>query len=169
MTLALFVAAGWLLQSVSWLASLARYRSQAAVRGEWMRELTLRAMMVVLAVWSLMEPPFAWFSAAPPAAAQFLALCVFAMGQTMAVVGRHTLASGWSIGIQARSARRVTGIYRYVSHPIYTGITLALLGQTVLLRNLPSFLLLAGAVAVTPVKAALESRAWRRVERHHHG
>lgn len=166
MWLIVLIAGGWLAQIAAWLVAIARLRSQAAAQHEWLRELALRLVMIALIAWAVLAARDSALAARLSPALRAGAVFSFVAGHTIAIAGRVQLGGRWSIGVHARGTRVAAGIYRYLPHPIYSGVTLALVAQCVLLQNLPSLLLLAGALVITPVKARLESRALRALERH---
>jgi protein-S-isoprenylcysteine O-methyltransferase Ste14 len=55
-----------------------------------------------------------------------------------------------------RAELRTGGLYRYVRHPVYTGVLSAALARTVLLRNRWAVPVTAGLVALLTVKARFE-------------
>jgi protein-S-isoprenylcysteine O-methyltransferase Ste14 len=55
-----------------------------------------------------------------------------------------------------RAELRTGGLYRYVRHPIYTGVLTAAIGRTVLLRNRWAVPVSAGLVTLLAVKARFE-------------
>ena len=64
-----------------------------------------------------------------------LGLLLIVAGVLFACWARHILGSNWSSEVQLKQDHELIerGPYRYVRHPIYTGILLALLGTVVLL------------------------------------
>jgi protein-S-isoprenylcysteine O-methyltransferase Ste14 len=59
-------------------------------------------------------------------------------GLMIAIIARRTLAKNWSVAVALKQDHELitTGLYRYVRHPIYTGMLLMLLGTTVSLSIL---------------------------------
>ena len=152
----LALAAGWMLQALSWGYALAHVRRAAAGAGEWGREGVIRLGMLLLvgaALWS----PAGRIAALTPGLT-LACLGVFWVGQITAVAARAQLGVAWGVGVLPRSARPVrTGIYATIPHPIYTGTLLALAAQLVLLQNLPASALLASGVIVVFFKIRAES------------
>jgi protein-S-isoprenylcysteine O-methyltransferase Ste14 len=157
------VAAGWLLHAAHWSLALRQAGRAAAGSGEWRRELAIRAGMLLLLVAAVAAPPAVRIATGPVAQAALLA--VFFGGHVLAMGGRAALAEAWSIGTRPRAGARPRrhGLYRAVRHPIYAGVTVAAAAQLLLLQNVPSLLLLAGALTVCAVKVRAEER-WLRPE-----
>jgi len=88
--------------------------------------------------------------------------CAYALGLTVAVLGRIQLGGNWSdieVGRVAEGHEVVsTGVYRYLRHPIYVGDLLLLIGLELALN---SWLVLAAVALVPPVlwRAVKEERA----------
>jgi protein-S-isoprenylcysteine O-methyltransferase Ste14 len=83
----------------------------------------------------------------------------------LAIYGRLQLGGSWGIGTGYRPSRNHVvrrGIYGRVRHPIYLGTGLAIAAQALLLQNLPSLILLAGAAIINPWKMLREDRWIRR-------
>jgi len=158
------LVAGWVAHALSWSRAASRVGRRAARPAEWPREVVLRGLIGMLLVAAFVAPPG---SSAPdhPFASAFLLL--FVAGHFLAVWARRELGDAWGIGTTPRSSDTAirSGPYRRVSHPIYLGTFVALASQFVLLRNLPSALLLVGAALVIPVKIRAENRIIGRLHR----
>jgi protein-S-isoprenylcysteine O-methyltransferase Ste14 len=154
------LAAGWLAQAAAWLVALRSAGRRAAARREWPREVLIRAGMLALVVWALAAPRHPL----PAVALAALALLVFAAAHAEAIVARRQLGEGWGIGVDPRPGTEPVrrGLYSFLAHPIYYGMSFAALAQYILLRNLPSLLLLGGTAAVAGVKGWQEGRRLRR-------
>lgn len=94
-----------------------------------------------------------------------LGVILTALGLGIAVAARITLAGNWSAQVEIKEDHVLirSGPYRYVRHPIYAGILLALLGSAVVLDRcsaLLGFVLIAAALLL---KARHEERRLRQV------
>ena len=76
-------------------------------------------------------PYEAFFQAHPPL--ELVGALCAVLGVAFAVWARVYLASNWGMPMTLRENPKLvtTGPYRYVRHPIYTGVILALFGSTV--------------------------------------
>jgi protein-S-isoprenylcysteine O-methyltransferase Ste14 len=77
----------------------------------------------------------------PYAHNSFLQLCGVALvvvGLVIAIVARRTLADNWSSNIELKKNHELitTGIYKYVRHPIYTGMTFMGIGSALGLQSI---------------------------------
>lgn len=158
MSVRAFVALGWSLQAVTWVLALARTGRSAARRNEWPVEILLRAGVVALVLGSLASPGGSVLSMNTLATLAAVALVLG--GHGLAILGRLQLGPAWGIGVVPRHGVAVVrrGVYRLVRHPIYWGTGLAILGQALVLQNVPALLLLAGAAFVNPWKIVVENR-----------
>ena len=162
-TIRLLLAAGWLAHAIAWLVAIIQVRGEAAAAHEWSRELALRALMAALLVWSLIAPSGTWL--AVPTTLVVVLLLLFLAAQAAAIVARVQLGRRWGIGIEPRACESGpvrTGLYRWLSHPIYLCCAVALSFQTVLLSNPPSLVLLLGTCIVTVVKSRREAALLQR-------
>ena len=158
-SLELLIVVGWAAQALSWIWALVRSGRRAARPQEWTPELVLRAGVVALVVWSVFGPHGARVPLGDLGA--LLWGVAFLAGHTVAILGRVRLAGAWGIGTRPRPDLDVpvrNGIYRLIAHPIYLGISVALIAQLALLQNLPALLLVVGAAVVNPWKIARERR-----------
>lgn len=75
-------------------------------------------------------------------AVPFAALVLTALGLAFACWARWHLGGNWSAGVTVKEGHTLirSGPYRWVRHPIYTGIDLALLGSALLLGSPRGFL-----------------------------
>ena len=162
-SLELLIVAGWAAQAINWMWALARSGRRAATPQEWTPELLLRAGVVALVVWAVTGPHGARVPLGDLGA--LLWGVAFLAGHAVAILGRLRLAGAWGIGTRPRAdldAPVRGGIYRRISHPIYLGISVALIAQLALLQNLPALLLVVAAAVVNPWKIARERRFLRQ-------
>jgi len=70
-----------------------------------------------------------------PAPFVFAGLMLYTAGLAMAIAGRAQLGNSWSDietpGQVAKASLICHGLYRYIRHPIYTGILLAMIGSAI--------------------------------------
>lgn len=158
------VATGWAAHLLHWSFALATARRAAAHRTEWRREVVVRLAMLI-GITAAVTAGTA-DRVALPAAVTVVAALLFLGGHAVAIAGRSTLGSAWSIGTRPRAGaeQRRTGLYAAVRHPIYTGVLIALVMQLAMLQNAASLALLLGAMIIVPAKIAAEER-W--LARHH--
>jgi len=101
--------------------------------------------------------PVAWLDARvlPRAAGWFwLGLCLVVLGIAVSVAARVWLGGNWSGTVTLKQDHELirTGPYRWVRHPIYTGLLLAVLGSAIALGEWR------GAVGLALIAAALLRR-----------
>jgi protein-S-isoprenylcysteine O-methyltransferase Ste14 len=80
-----------------------------------------------------------------------LGVLLTAIGLGIAIAARITLAGNWSAAVEVKEEHALirSGPYRYVRHPIYSGILLAVLGSAIALdrwRALLGFVLIFAAL-----------------------
>lgn len=160
----LLLGLGWLAQSLFWISSLVRAGRDAAEPGEYLREIVIRASMLVLIILALVMPRGRLFGYGHGPA--FAGIAVFLLGQVLAIWARLQLGDDWGVGVSPRAGgpspgkngRSKVGMYGVVRHPIYLGTILAVTAQSLLLQNAPSLVLFAGAVFVVLWKSHEEDR-----------
>jgi protein-S-isoprenylcysteine O-methyltransferase Ste14 len=71
----------------------------------------------------------------PGATGAVLGIVLTAMGLGTAIAARITLAGNWSAAVEIKEDHALirSGPYRYVRHPIYSGLLLAVLGSAIAL------------------------------------
>jgi protein-S-isoprenylcysteine O-methyltransferase Ste14 len=86
-------------------------------------------------------------------------------GVLFAIWARATLGRNWSASVEVKQEHELVerGPYRWVRHPIYTGLLLALLGSTLFLGEWRGFVGTAIIAASFWIKLRLEER-WMREE-----
>jgi protein-S-isoprenylcysteine O-methyltransferase Ste14 len=87
-----------------------------------------------------------------------------ALGLGIAIAARITLAANWSAAVEIKEGHALirTGLYRYVRHPIYSGILLALLGSAVALDRWRALLAFALIFASLLLKSRHEENRLRQ-------
>ena len=133
-------AAAWLLFLFYWLWSARRVKSSARGEPAWSRFfkywLPIIVNLALMFPTSLYEgtllgerfiPDVLWLAA--------LGLLLAVAGLLFACWARSILGSNWSAVVQVKQDHELIerGPYRYVRHPIYTGLLLALVGTALLL------------------------------------
>jgi len=94
-------------------------------------------------------------------ATELLGVVLCAAGMALAIWARHILGRNWSaIAVIKQDHELIErGPYRYVRHPIYTGLIMALMGTTVaLFPTLKAFLILLVWITGFCMKARSEER-----------
>jgi protein-S-isoprenylcysteine O-methyltransferase Ste14 len=127
------IAALWIVFYSYWLISATR--AKKAIRATpWWKGVGLRLLVVLAApaVTRLFHPHHILFRHPSGVAINFggLALCV--AGLALAVWARINLGRNWGTPMSLKAGHELvtTGPYRYIRHPIYTGILLALIGTS---------------------------------------
>jgi protein-S-isoprenylcysteine O-methyltransferase Ste14 len=91
---------------------------------------------------------------------EFIAMMLVVTGIAFAIWSRFVLGASWSATVRVHAGQRVvrTGPYAFVAHPIYTGISLALLGTALVAGTLGNALGFALVVVSFCLKARKEER-----------
>ena len=140
----LTICACWLIYIVYWIGS-ARRLKLVVKRQSWLSIIAHR-IPVMLGGFLLVAPrlsPLLRHNLTPHtdiAAAVGAVVCV--LGLAVAIWSRRTLAGNWSASVTFKQGHELvqTGPYRFVRHPIYTGILLMILGSASAVGQLQSWL-----------------------------
>jgi protein-S-isoprenylcysteine O-methyltransferase Ste14 len=150
------IAIGWAWVAfwIYWLASAAS--SKQSVGGGWRRQLTGLSVILAFAIAGALRP------GSPAVHSVFLAAtgtALFAGGIALAVWARLHLGRNWGMPATERVEPELvtSGPYRFVRHPIYTGLLTAILG-TALVDNLLGLVVVAVLVAYFYYSGTVEER-----------
>ena len=129
----LAICACWLIYIVYWVGS-ARGAKPVAERQSWLSFLVHRGPILLGGILLLYpKPPYPLRLALTPHTdlAEAIGAVVCVLGLAVAVWSRRTLAGNWSATVTFKQGHELvqTGPYRFVRHPIYTGILLMILGS----------------------------------------
>jgi protein-S-isoprenylcysteine O-methyltransferase Ste14 len=152
--LKLAISCAWLVFWIYWLVSAAS--SKESVGGGWRTRLTgVSAVGVFVIAGVLRDGSLAVHSLILGA----IGALVFACGITLAVWARLHLGRNWGMPMTQRAEPELvtSGPYRFVRHPIYTGLLTALLG-TALVNNLLGLIVVAVLVAYFYYCGTVEER-----------
>ena len=136
------ILACWLVFLVIWLAAAARTKSTAEP-ASWRDQLSYRLPFAVTMVLLLTSPgiPALAVQVVPSTpAAQLLAASFCVIGLVFAIWARAALGGNWSSAVTFKQSHELItgGPYRFVRHPIYTGVLLMLLGSALMQARLGS-------------------------------
>ena len=152
--LKLAVGYAWLVFWIYWLASASA--SKESVRSGWRTRLTgVSAVGVFLIAVVLRGGSLAVHSLT----LEVIGALLFACGIALAVWARLHLGRNWGMPMTQRAEPELvtSGPYRFVRHPIYTGLLTAMLG-TALVNNLLGLIVVAVLVAYFYYCAIVEER-----------
>jgi protein-S-isoprenylcysteine O-methyltransferase Ste14 len=163
-----FVVFCWLTFGVVWLvAALSTRRptvGQAHVSRWWLLPLVPVVVVTVLLLFVRRQHPDLLFApwSSSPAVGVVADVAVFA-GLVIALWARRTLGRLWSASPTIKEDHSVieTGPYRFVRHPIYTGVLLMIAGTVVLFDNPIAVVWLAFAFAGIWIKLRREEQLLR--------
>jgi protein-S-isoprenylcysteine O-methyltransferase Ste14 len=86
----------------------------------------------------------AFFSLFETAITQVIGIIFLVSGLVIAIIARKTLADNWSGNVELKKDHKLitTGVYKYVRHPIYTGVSFMVIGTFILYHSILSVLLI---------------------------
>ena len=140
----LAICACWLIYIVYWVVS-ARGLKPVVERQSWLSILAHR-IPIVLGVLLIVFPklPFPLHLALTPQTGLTAAIgaVVCALGLSVAIWARRTLADNWSGTVTFKQGHELVqaGPYRFVRHPIYTGILLMIMSSVITVGRLHCWL-----------------------------
>ncbi len=152
--LKLAIGCAWLVFWIYWLASAAS--SKESVKSGWRPRLTgVTAIGVFLIAGVLRSGSLAVHSVILEAIGAALFVC----GISLAVWARLHLGRNWGMPMTQRAEPELvtSGPYRFVRHPIYTGLLTAVLG-TALVNNLLGLIVVAVLLAYFYYSGTVEER-----------
>jgi protein-S-isoprenylcysteine O-methyltransferase Ste14 len=153
-TLKLAIGSAWIVFWIYWLASAST--SKESVSGGWRNRLTgVSAIGVFVIAGALHGGSLAVHSLILGAVGALL----FACGIALAVWARLNLGRNWGMPTSQRVDPELvtSGPYRFVRHPIYSGLLIAMLG-TALVNNLLGLIVVAALVAYFYYCGTVEER-----------
>jgi protein-S-isoprenylcysteine O-methyltransferase Ste14 len=156
---------GWL---VYWAiaargAKATQWREPAS--GQWLHNLLVLLGAVIMGVPRVTPAILGRHFLPPSLIGMWLGVAVTALGLCIAVAARIYLGDNWSARVEIKEDHALirTGPYRYVRHPIYSGILLALLGSAIALDRWRALLGFALMFAGLWLKARHEEERLRQV------
>lgn len=165
----LAIAGLWLAWIIYW--SVAAATVKATERRESPRSratyMTMLAAGVALMMWPRGENPLFWRFVPPTTAIQVLAVVIVVAGLLFSVWARLHLGRNWSGTVTLKRDHELirSGPYRFVRHPIYTGLSLAILGTVLSLGEWRGLIALVLIVASFVRKIAIEEDFLRGIFR----
>jgi protein-S-isoprenylcysteine O-methyltransferase Ste14 len=156
----------WIFFALFWLVSA--FGVKRAVRTEPMARRFLKHWLPIMVGIALLWPwyqgtPLAWRVYPASAWIAWLGMLLTAAGVLFACWARVVLGRNWSGVVQVKQDHELIerGPYRYVRHPIYTGLLLAFLGTALAIGEVRGFLAFAIVAVSFWFKLRLEER-WMR-------
>jgi protein-S-isoprenylcysteine O-methyltransferase Ste14 len=126
---------GWLMFLAYWWISAIGVKKSVR-RRSWRLQVCVRILLIVLVVVLFrLQSVRTLFQHRQPASfnsvAGIASLVLYIAGFALAIWARRRLGRNWGMPMSLRQGHELvtTGPYRYVRHPIYTGILLAMLGS----------------------------------------
>jgi len=152
--LSLIIIGCWIIFLVYWAINATKTKpSQEVKKGTWIYKSTILYSAIAIALASR------WFilfgcatklstcrydlsipSVSTPLSIEYLSVILMILGLTIAILARKKLADNWSSVVDYKTGHKliITGVYKYMRHPIYSGFFLMGLG-TVLFVNVSYF------------------------------
>jgi protein-S-isoprenylcysteine O-methyltransferase Ste14 len=157
--------APWIAIGLVWLVGAAL--SKRSVRRESLRDAISYRVPLVLGALAIMAPRptghVRWLQSvvvARGSASHVLGFALSVAGAALAIWARATLGRLWSGSVTLKEGHRLvqSGPYRLARHPIYTGMLLALAGDTLIAGTLGALAGLVLVIAGLVVKTSIEER-----------
>jgi protein-S-isoprenylcysteine O-methyltransferase Ste14 len=129
------IIACWLVFLGYWIVN-ARGGKPVAERTNWRSRIAYRFLLILGGVLLWFPKPISPLNMAlTPSTepAQALGVVICALGLVVAIWARRTLAGNWSSEVTFKQGHQLiqTGPYRFVRHPVYTGVLLICLGTAI--------------------------------------
>jgi protein-S-isoprenylcysteine O-methyltransferase Ste14 len=152
--LKLAIGCAWIVFWIYWLASAAA--SKESVRGGWRTRLTGVSVIGVFLISGVLR---GGHLAVHNVILATVGTVLFACGIALAVWARVHLGRNWGMPMTQRAEPELvtSGPYRFVRHPIYTGLLTAMLG-TALVDNLLGLIVVAVLLAYFYYSGTVEER-----------
>lgn len=153
---------------VVWMVWAFRTKETKEREGAWSR--LSYALPTIAAFWAMFTEriTLGWlrlavFPAAP--AIEILGIVLTAAGIGFAIWARASIGSNWSASVTVKVGHQLvrTGPYRRVRHPIYSGMTLAMLGTALERRELRGLLAVVLLYVGFKIKSRIEERTMSKV------
>jgi protein-S-isoprenylcysteine O-methyltransferase Ste14 len=151
----------WVLLMLVWVVLMLGMK-RAKKRERW-NERARYVILLLVSAWLLFGPrsPFEWlkYRVLPDEQGTWgIGLAVTAIGIGIAIWARLSLGANWSGTVTLKNHHELVrkGLYRWIRHPIYTGITLAMFGTAAIKGFLGGFIGAALALLAFYVKARKE-------------
>ena len=162
MTPGSIILACWIVVITYWLISALRVKATVERESRWsglVHRIPLGCSYFLLANWHL--PPPMNLSVTPHAGwARVTGAAVCGYGLFLTIWARRTLAGNWSGHVAFKQGHELirSGPYRFVRHPIYTGLLTMCLGTAIEVSQLRCWLALPFMAAAFWIKLKLEER-----------
>jgi protein-S-isoprenylcysteine O-methyltransferase Ste14 len=130
MVVDLVIFAGWIAFWVYWLVAAANVK---AGRTRWGRFAGIRVVSILIVLLLLRLRVLHGDKVTHNPLLQGIGLAVFVLGLALAVWARIHIGRNWGMPMSEKVDTQLvtTGPYRYVRHPIYSGIILAAIGTSI--------------------------------------
>lgn len=162
-----FAARLWTLLLVVWLVLWVGMKRAKKLETPW--EMLQHAVPVIFGFWLLFGgvDPWGWlnYGLLPNVPVTWMAgLALTALGIGLSIWARLTLGANWSGVVTLKKGHELirAGLYRWIRHPIYTGILLAMIGTALIRGHLRGWLGFAVVLATFYFKARREENFLRQ-------
>jgi len=141
------ILACWITFIIYWLISAQRVKAVAEKQS--LLSALAHRLPVGLGWWllayPLLPPPMNWVVIPRTDWARLIGVVICASGLGVTIWARRTLAGNWSSDVTFKQGHELvrTGPYRYVRHPIYTGLLIMSLGSAIEIGRLHCWLSIA--------------------------
>ncbi len=163
-----FVVGGlWVAWAIYWFAAAAGAKANSRRESQWSRfsHGVPLSLAVLLIAWPARHAPAwaAWLTGSfiPPSwAGYWIGVALLALGLGFSVWARRRLGRNWSGTVTVKQDHELVraGPYRYVRHPIYTGILLGFVGSAIALGQWRGVIAVALCLYAFLRKISLEER-----------
>lgn len=121
----------WIIFWIYWITAAANLRQQLHFRSR--SGALIRLAIIALVIIVIKYAPNGWGQAHSELYLQIIGLVLFASGLLLAVWARVYLGNNWGFPTMKRQGTELitSGPYKFIRHPIYTGILLGMLGTAI--------------------------------------